>query len=211
MDISLSQAPVWPWVLGVALFIVGFGLSGMRTACEKGRAIHLGMKEFLQSRITFEDVIANTLSDWLTWVASVSAVSAAVVAIRLEILAAKWMQKRQSARLGAPAEEAAQDPFEQGAKQLVSLAFAKNAWLLRLWRWLEVLVAILWLGFANLLVRWIWWLPVVLLCYVGPAARHYGVGSLLQAPAKAIMTNDTASQAQLCSLSSCGFVTYENF
>ncbi|CAE7431557.1 unnamed protein product [Symbiodinium natans] len=152
------------------------------------------MKEFLQSRITFEDVIANTLSDWLTWVASVSAVSAAVVAIRLEILAAKWMQKRQSARLGAPAEEAAQDPFEQGAKQLVSLAFAKNAWLLRLWRWLEVLVAILWLGFANLLVRWIWWLPVVLLCYVGPAARHYGVGSLLQAPAKAIMTNDTASQ-----------------
>ncbi|CAE7431500.1 unnamed protein product [Symbiodinium natans] len=152
------------------------------------------MKEFLQSRITFEDVIANTLSDWLTWVALVSAVSAAVVAIRLEILAAKWMQKRQSAQLGAPTEEAAQDPFEDGAKQLVSLAFAKNAWLLRLWRWLEVLVAVLWLGFANLLVRWIWWLPVVLLCYVGPAARHYGVGSLLQAPAKAIMTRDTASQ-----------------
>ena len=204
MDISLSQAPVWPWVLGVALFIVGFGLSGVRTACEKGRAIHLGMKEFLQSRITFEDVIANTLSDWLTWVALVSAVSAAVVAIRLETLAAKWTKKRQSRRL-------AEDPFEQGAKQLVSLAFAKNAWLLRLWRWLEVLVAVLWLGFANLLVRWIWWLPVVLLCYVGPAARHYGVGSLLQAPAKAIMTKDTASQAQLCSLSSCGFVTYENF
>ena len=114
-------------------------------------------------------------------------------------------------------EEAVPHEFIQSAKRLVGQAFARRVWLLRLWRWLEVLTAVFWFGFALLVMNCIWWLPLVALAYSVPAACLYGGPQLLSAPALAIMTRGTAAQAAfmlslfkgLVSARTCGYNTVE--
>ena len=131
------------------------------------------------------------LTNWLNWVVLISAASAAFIVVGLEQLVTKLMRP-SSARLK---EEDAADEFLPGAKMLVGQAFAVRFWLLKLWRWLEVLVAMFWFGFALLLMHWMLWIPLVVFAYVFPAAMLYGVRTLLQTPALAIMTKGMAAQA----------------
>ena len=146
----------------------------------------------MQSLATPGDRIQTALANWLTWVVPIAAASAAFAAVQLERLSAKFMQRRDESQLQ---DENVPHKFLQSAKVLVGQAHAKRVWPLKLWRWLEVLTAILWFGFALLAMYWVWWLPLVVVIHVVPAARLYGIRRLLQAPALAIMTKGTAAQA----------------
>ena len=152
-----------------------------------------------------EDLVVDMLTNWLNWVVLISTASAAFVVVGLEWLATKLMRP-SSTQLK---EEAAADEFLPGAKVLVGQAFAVRMWLLKLWRWLEVLVAMVWFGFALLMMHWMLWLSLVALSYVVPAAMLYGVRTLLQAPALVIMTKGTAAQAifTLCVLAVSSVLT----
>lgn len=146
-------------------------------------------QEFLEFRGTQEDRITTTVTDWFVWVALISAASTAVAAVYIE----RWMVQFLR-RSGWLEEESVPDKFFQSARLLVGQAFASRVWLLRLWRWLEVLVAVFLLGPSLLLIHWVWWLPVVAFAYVVPATRHYGIRRLVQAPVLTIFTQGAAAQ-----------------
>ena len=143
------------------------------------------------------------MTDWFVWVALISAASTAVAAVYIE----RWMVQFLR-RSGWLEEESVPDKFFQSARLLVGQAFASRVWLLRLWRWLEVLVAVFLLGPSLLLIHWVWWLPVVAFAYVVPATRHYGIRRLVQAPVLTIFTQGAAAQAMFAfgSLSRANFL-----
>ena len=152
------------------------------------------MKDFLESRSKPEDWVVALLADWLAWVTFISAASAALAAVCLEHLISKLMQRpgQVQPRPSPEEERDVSDPFLQGARLMVRQAFAGHSTsFLRLWRWLESLIAVFWLGFALLLVRWVLWLPVVFLLYAVPAVRVHGVREVLKCPVLIVLTKQT--------------------
>ena len=146
----------------------------------------------MQAHATFEKLIAATLADWFSWVVTISAASAAFLAVCFEHLVHKLMLRRSKTQLE---EEIVVDDFLPGVKMLVGQAFSNHLWWLRLWRWLEVLVASFWLGFSFLIMGWHVWLPLVAVAYILPAAGLHGFRKLLSTPVLTIMTKGMAAQA----------------
>ncbi|CAE7810951.1 unnamed protein product [Symbiodinium sp. CCMP2592] len=146
-------------------------------------------QEFLEFRGTQEDRITTTLIDWFIWVALISATSTAFAVVGLE-----WLTVRFMRNWGWLKEVSVPDEFEESAKLLVGQAFARRVWLLRLWRWLELLVAVVLLGPSLLLMYWVWWLPLVAFTYVVPAACRHGIRKLVQAPVLTIFAQGAAAQ-----------------
>ena len=149
------------------------------------------VSQLLRSHRTRSSIIEATLRDWRTWLVPGSVILLAVVVVLLEqkLLqsghhwASQWSS--QQAQSEDPAENLA-DPFLEGSKRLVGQAFSKQVVLLKLWRWLESYVAMLWSGFMLIVAYWIWWLPLVALLYFVPAARLHTPHALLRTPVLAI-------------------------
>ena len=165
------------------------------------------MKDFLESRSKPEDWVVALLADWLAWVTFISAASAALAAVCLEHLISKLMQRpgQVQPRPSPEEERDVLDPFLQGARLVVCQALAERTSFLRLWRWLESLIAVFWLGFALLLVRWVLWLPVVFFLYAVPAVRVHGVREVLKCPVLIILTTGTTGAKGLLPQASSGF------
>ena len=132
----------------------------------------------------------TTLTDWFAWVTLISAVSTALAGVCVERLMVRFLRSK-----GWLEEESVPDKFLESAKLLVGQAFARSVWLLRLWRWLEVLVAVFLLGPSLLFMHWVWWLPLVAFAYVVPAVCRFGIWKLVQAPVLTIFTQGAAAQA----------------
>ena len=161
----------------------------------------------MESRSRPEDWMVALLTDWLAWLSLISAASAALAAVCLERLISKLMQRpRQVQPRPSPEEERdVSDQFLQGARLLVCQALAERTSFMRLWRWLESLIAVFWFGFALLLVRWVLWLPVVFFLYAVPAVSVHGVREVLKCPVLIILTKRTTGTKCLLTQASSGF------
>ncbi|CAE7028516.1 unnamed protein product, partial [Symbiodinium sp. CCMP2456] len=156
-------------------------------------------RDYMQQRITRMALVASTLQDWRSFLVlgSMTCLASAVV-----LLEEKLMQRLSS----KVARDATPDLFLDGAKLLVSQAFSQHGIRRRLWCWLEVCIAVLWLGFVLVLANWAWWLPVAVMSYLIPAIVFHGVGAVLHAPALTILSRGFAERvwALLRTLTFCG-------
>ena len=146
-------------------------------------------RHFLQSRWTPAVLVASTMRDWRTWMVPGLTAAVAFAALTLQ---SKFKSFRRPAR-PVQFEDSARDEYFEGAKRLVSQTFTRHGILLRLWRWLEVYVAIVWLGYLCIPFHWSWWLPVVALSYLGPHMLLHGRRGVLHAPALAIFSRGLES------------------
>ncbi|CAE7801375.1 secG [Symbiodinium sp. CCMP2456] len=153
-------------------------------------------KNFLKARMASGEIAIKTLQDWRTWIFPGIAALAAFLAVRLEQLTLIFLRKRrQRISGGMHVFEEAQNPYEEGARVMVGRAFMRSRLLCRLWRWLEVLMAVFFFGFALLLMRPLGWLPLVSSFYFLPALKVFGMKKLLHDPSRAVFTTGLASQA----------------
>ncbi|CAE7290232.1 Ank2 [Symbiodinium sp. CCMP2592] len=161
-------------------------------------------RDYLQQRMTRMALVARTLQDWNSFVVpgTVALLASAVVFVE-----EKFMQRLSTKLMH---EDATRCPFFEGAKLLVSQAFAKDSIRRRLWCWLEVCIAVLWLGFVLVVANWAWWLPVAVMSYLIPAIILHGIGAVLRAPALTVLSRGFAGRmwALLRTLAFCGLVGY---
>ena len=126
--------------------------------------------------------------DWRLWATPACSILVAVAAVLLEQLLAQFWRNRR------PRAAHAQDPFMEGAKQLVRRAFVRCLAVKRLWRFIEVWSACNWFGTATITMNPMWWLPLVALLYCVPAAIIHGPQKVFRRPVLAIATTSLASQ-----------------
>ena len=137
-------------------------------------------KDFLRARTSGSALAVGALQDFRTWLVPIAAILGAYAAVLLE--------HKLSGKTAHVSAATAQGQFLEGAKSLVSPVFSRHVMLLRLWRWMEVYVAMTWFGFALIAFRWFWWLPLVALAYFGPAIWYGGLKPVLLAPALAMLS-----------------------
>ena len=137
-------------------------------------------KDLLRARISSTALVLGALQDFRTWLVPIAAILGAYAAVLLE--------HKLSGKTAHVSAATAQGQFLEGAKSLVSPVFSRHVAFLRLWRWLEVYVAMTWFGFALIVARWFWWLPLVALAYFGPAIWYGGLKPVLLAPALAMLS-----------------------
>ena len=121
--------------------------------------------------------------DWRLW---------AVPTLSLFAAAAAFLVEQLFRRRCCPSP--VQDPFLEGAKQLVAKTSKKRFLLWRLWRYVEVNVVIIWVGTASIVLNPVWWLPFCALLLFVPAAAIYGPVSVFRQPVLALVTHGLASQ-----------------
>ena len=160
----------------------------------------LDAREFLRAKKAEEGYYSRLLSDYRTYVVPTAAIAVAWAAVLFEehfdrvffLCKTYSLPARRTVQMDV--SEVAEDPFLEGAKLLVAQASAKRLPLHRLWRWLESMVAVIWLGFLLAYAHWPWWLPLVTLAYALPAVGLHRTRKTLQAPVLALMSQGFAGE-----------------